>query len=355
MNVAIRNLLYAFFPLLAYVVADYYFGLGIGLSVVISLGMIQLFYDKLTEKIWNKLLIIDLLLILVFSSVSFYLNDDSFFKWKALALEIFTLFFLVFIYRPKSNYLAENLIRFKFNINREALILMRRQIKRLIFLIFLHSILLAYTILFLSDTFYIFVVGPFFYGLIIIIFIVQFFEQKFARFYWQIFYKDDEKLPIIDKNGTILFIAPRKVAHKHPEWIHPTVHLLIVNKKKEIYLQKRSKTKHTYPLYWDSSVGGHVKAGQTIEEALKQESLEELGINLTKYQFVKTYLWYDDFQTELVYFFITNQEFDIKIDPIEICDGKYWSIKDIYNESTEKFTKHLFDFELVILNENKKS
>ncbi len=72
--------------------------------------------------------------------------------------------------------------------------------------------------------------------------------------------------------------ATRAEVHRGPGKLHPVIHLHIINSKGEIYLQKRSMAKDTFPGKWDTSVGGHVDLGETIEQALFRETAEELNI-----------------------------------------------------------------------------
>ena len=61
---------------------------------------------------------------------------------------------------------------------------------------------------------------------------------------------------------------------------------LIVRRNK-ILLGMRSSSRRFYPGVWDV-FGGHRKAGETIEEALRRELLEELGIIVTRWSFLLT-------------------------------------------------------------------
>jgi len=55
------------------------------------------------------------------------------------------------------------------------------------------------------------------------------------------------------------------------------VTLLLKNTKGNIYLQKRSKSKSENSGLYDKTIGGHVKARNTFDMTMIQESAEELG------------------------------------------------------------------------------
>jgi 16S rRNA (adenine1518-N6/adenine1519-N6)-dimethyltransferase len=56
------------------------------------------------------------------------------------------------------------------------------------------------------------------------------------------------------------------------------VHVLVFNKRGEVLLQQRSALKDAHPGVWDSSVAGHLDAGESYEAAALRELDEEMGI-----------------------------------------------------------------------------
>jgi len=59
---------------------------------------------------------------------------------------------------------------------------------------------------------------------------------------------------------------------------HRAVHVLVFNSRGEVFLQKRSMTKDTFPGVWDSSASGHLDAGEDYDACAVREMREELGI-----------------------------------------------------------------------------
>ena len=59
---------------------------------------------------------------------------------------------------------------------------------------------------------------------------------------------------------------------------HRAVHVLVFNARGEVFLQKRSMTKDTFPGAWDSSAAGHLNSGENYDACAVRELHEELGI-----------------------------------------------------------------------------
>ena len=64
---------------------------------------------------------------------------------------------------------------------------------------------------------------------------------------------------------------------------HATVHLWLFTNSGNLVIQKRSVNKKINPNIWDIiSVAGHVKFGESIEEAVIREAKEELNLKISK-------------------------------------------------------------------------
>ena len=83
----------------------------------------------------------------------------------------------------------------------------------------------------------------------------------------------------LTKNGCVIGKIDKYFAHVHG-LLHPAVHVFVFDAKKRLILQYRSHTKKIYPRHWDTSVGGHVHAGESLEKSTQREMNEELGIRI---------------------------------------------------------------------------
>ena len=78
----------------------------------------------------------------------------------------------------------------------------------------------------------------------------------------------DELFEVVDDTGNVLGLRRRRECHGNPALIHQAVHLLVFNRRGELFLQQRAKTKDIQPGKWDSSVGGHMQPGEIPLQAV---------------------------------------------------------------------------------------
>lgn len=197
---------------------------------------------------------------------------------------------------------------------------------RILFFIFCAHTLLAYiALLFFPETSASFITGPLLYIIIGIFFMTIFVRNQILRKKM----KKEEWLPLVNEKGEITGQAPRSVCHSGSKLLHPVVHLHIINDKHELFLQKRSLKKDLLPGFWDTAVGGHIGLNEKIEEALKRETFEELGITNFEARFIGNYVWESPREKELVFSFLCTHYDHIQIDNDEVDEGKFWTAQEI--------------------------
>lgn len=150
--------------------------------------------------------------------------------------------------------------------------------------------------------------------------------------------EDKELIDVVNEEGKIITTLPRSVIHGNPSLMHRVAHVLVFNKDGELLLQKRSINKDVAPGKWDTSVGGHVDAGETLEEAVRREMEEELGITSCELSFLYRYIHSNSYETELVYTYSCIYEGGINFNKEEIDEVCFWGIDEI----RENFGKNIF-------------
>lgn len=156
----------------------------------------------------------------------------------------------------------------------------------------------------------------------------------------------EEIFPVVDPDGNEISTAPRSVCHDGKSMLlHPVVHLHLFNDRGELFLQLRALTKDLLPGYWDTSVGGHMDPGETPEEALRREALEELGLSDFSFRLKGKYIWESKRERELVYSFTGSAEKQPVIDRTEISGGRYWPVGEIRENLGKNIFTPNFEYE----------
>lgn len=138
-----------------------------------------------------------------------------------------------------------------------------------------------------------------------------------------------EYLDIVDDTDQVIGSALYEDVYKNMSQ-HRIVHILIFNKHNELLLQMRSIQKRAHAQHWSTSVGGHVRSGETYEQAAIREAEEELGVRPTI-----TERWKDAYTNALEHkkFLTTFEAFDdgmsFSINPEEVEKVEWKSLPDI--------------------------
>lgn len=138
-----------------------------------------------------------------------------------------------------------------------------------------------------------------------------------------------ELFPLVDPDGNVIGSITRGEAHNGSMKLHPVVHLHVLNDKGELYLQKRPNWKDIQPDKWDTACGGHIDYGETVEEALRREVKEELGIVDYNPQLIMRYVFQSHVEREYVNVFVTTFDGIIHPNKDELADGRFWTSNEI--------------------------
>ncbi len=137
-----------------------------------------------------------------------------------------------------------------------------------------------------------------------------------------------ERLQLVDFHGRPTGAAPRPACHQNPGLVHHVVHVVVRNHARNMLLQFRHPDKDLYPNRWDTAVGGHVQAGESLRDALHRELAEELGVAVPNQglEHAYAYLHGSDRETEYVDTCSLVLDGPFRPDPTEVKALRFWSL-----------------------------
>lgn len=155
----------------------------------------------------------------------------------------------------------------------------------------------------------------------------------------------EEILPVVEPNGVVRGRSLRSYVHGGSKVLHPVVHLHLINRYGEIFLQKRSMSKKLLPGRWDTAVGGHVSYGESLQEALFREASEELGAFEFNPIYMGNYVFESEIEREFVSIFAAVGNFQLNPENDEVDEGRWWSEKEIIKANGKNILTPNFESE----------
>ncbi len=345
----LKKLLPGFIPLFVFIAADEIWGTKIGLFVAIAVGVAELLYVGFKEKRFDKFILFDTLLLVVLGAVSILLNNDIFFKLKPGLIELILVAVLAISAFSKINIIGLMGQRYMKDIefNDAQMVQMRKSLKYLFYIFTVHTILVFYATFYMSKEAWAFISGGLFYILFGLYFLIELVRQKQK----QKAFANEEWVPIVDETGRVTGQAPRSQVHNGSKLLHPVVHLHVIHRNKAVLLQKRPESKLIQPGKWDTAVGGHISAGETLNVSLQREAFEEIGLKDFSAKLQKTYIWESEVEKELIYLFTTYDYKNYNVHSDEVDEARFWTKKQIEKSIGKGTFTPNFEMEFKILKE----
>lgn len=135
----------------------------------------------------------------------------------------------------------------------------------------------------------------------------------------------DELFDVVDAEDRVIGVERRGVVHA-TGLLHRAVHILVRRANGDVFLQRRSAHKDSYPLRWDSSASGHLDSGEDYGCAALRELGEELGIPGTPVEEIASLPASEVTGNEFVRIYQACHEGPFILHPTEIADGRWLSV-----------------------------
>ncbi len=135
-----------------------------------------------------------------------------------------------------------------------------------------------------------------------------------------------ERWDLYDKDGNKLGKTMPKGGEVPAGCYRLVVHLGFYNKSGELLICQRKEDKNLFPNYWEISVSGSVISGETSEEAIKREALEEVGVDISEERLVPHLTLYSPRTVHSIYLLQRELKLsDLTLQPEEVKDAKWAS------------------------------
>lgn len=147
-----------------------------------------------------------------------------------------------------------------------------------------------------------------------------------------------EMVQIVDRDNCEVEALPRHLMRSRGQ-IHRACYILVLNARREIFVQKRTMTKDIYPGFWDVAAGGVVLAGESYEDSAVRELAEELGVGNTPLTPIFDHYFEDASNRVWGRIFCCTHEGPFILQPEEVEDGRFLPPAEILARSrNESFT-----------------
>ena len=338
-------------PLLVFLLADEIWGMKVGLAVAVSTGLVELLITFVREKKLDRFVLLDTLLLVLLSSLSYLFENEIFFKVKPAMIDLVLVGLIALSLFTKIDPLGSMSQRYLngIQLNNSQKELFRRNLWVMFWMVLIHTLLVLWSAFFMSKA-----VWAFVSSFLLFIMMGLYMGLEFIRIKWlkkkNSAYQDAEEwLPMVDEEGRILGKALRSYCHSGSKTLHPVVHLHLLGENQTLFLQKRADNKLVQPGKWDTAVGGHLAYGENIEDSLKREAFEEIGLVDFEAVPVLKYRWDSLVESELVYCFITRDCKPGALSSAEISEGRFWKISEIEKNLEKAIFTPNFEHEFRLL------
>ncbi len=322
----IRQMAIGLLPLLVFIFVDEFIGTKEGLIVAIITGIAQLGYFYLKKKTIEKFVLVDTALIVALGGISLISHNDLFFKIKPGLIELILVIVLgISVFTPRNLIFAmQKRYLGDVKLEESQLDFMRKSLKLYFWIFLAHTVLVFYSAFYMSKEAWAFISTALFYIIMGLLVVAQLVMAKMKR-------PKVEWLPVLNEEGNVIGKAPREVCKKDKSLIYPVIRLHIFNSNGQIFLQKRLPNAATQPGKWDAAVAGHVVFGETIEQAVMRESMEELHISGFEFFPLEKRMFYGETTTAMIFIFGAVTDLEIRPDAKETAGGRFYNLYSVKN------------------------
>jgi isopentenyl-diphosphate delta-isomerase len=156
---------------------------------------------------------------------------------------------------------------------------------------------------------------------------------------------ESEKLILVDEDDNEIGSMSKQECHDGDGVLHRAFSLFVFNSAGELLLQRRSKVKRLWPMFWSNSCCSHPRQGESIDVATRRRLDDELGIEASL-EFVYKFSYQARFgefgsENELCWVYLGRTDQEYSANANEIAAARFVSRQALDSElrnSPDDFT-----------------
>lgn len=148
-----------------------------------------------------------------------------------------------------------------------------------------------------------------------------------------------ENLVLVNKKDEGVGLAEKLQCHLGKGILHRAFSVYIFNKQNQLLIQKRSKLKLLWPLYWSNTCCSHPREREEMVSAGQRRLKEEMGFScplkiVGKFQYRVAFGGAGS-ENEVLTIAAGRYDDKVKIDPKEVADWRWLDLKNLKKEIKE--------------------
>jgi intracellular septation protein A len=287
-NQMLKQLSYAFLPILIFIIADELYGVTTGMVVAMCFSITEFIYTWIKHKNIDYFILFDAILISILGGISIISHNEIFFKLKPALIQ--TILLAIFGIAAFTNYpLMENMTRRyvkDLKLSEFQRKKMKSMSKQIFFIFLIHTAIIIYTAFYSSDRVWAFASGGLFYIIMGIFMAIQWWQSRKML-------NSGPRIDIFDENENKIGEIPEIMLQHNPNLLHRSIHLHIVNKNGELFFKIGDGI-------YEPPIISHVYTKETVSDAIIREIEKRLKCKDAKPKLLFEYLCPEDNNPEFI-------------------------------------------------------
>ncbi len=155
---------------------------------------------------------------------------------------------------------------------------------------------------------------------------------------------ESKEIVLVDSGDNVIGFETKQKAHENHGVLHRAISAFVLNSEHQILIQRRSKLKKLWSLFWSNTCCTHPRISETYQQAAERRIFEELGFKCALRLLYK-FEYQADFnglgaENELCTVLIGRYDGSVKPNADEIAEWKFVDINELRNDMEKNPDKY---------------